>query len=253
MSARLSIEPVPGIPLVATGDDLPGIIGDCLRHAGQELLDGDVLVVAQKIFSKAEGRQVDLREVEPSARATELAAKAGKDPRAVELILQESRHILRHKPGVIIAEHRLGFVLANAGIDRSNVDPEEQVLLLLPEDPDASCTTLRERLQSDFDARIGVVMADSVGRAWRMGTTGMALGSAGVEALANLRGQRDLFGRELQVSEHAVADAIAAAAELVMGEAAERTPVVLLRGLAQGKSDQVAAVLLRPADEDLFR
>jgi len=169
------------------------------------------------------------------------------------LILDESRRILRHRPGVLIAEHHLGFVLANAGIDRSNVTEDTDDVLLLPENPDQSATELRRELSDKLGVKLGVIIADSVGRAWRMGTTGMTLGCAGVEALANLRGKADMFGRILQVSEHAIADSIASAAELLMGEGDEATPVVIVRGLRQGDSEQNSKVLLRKAHEDMFR
>ena len=171
----------------------------------------------------------------------------------MKLILDESTRILRHRPGVIIAEHKLGMVLANAGIDRSNVDQDRDFVLLFPEAPDASAAKLQTTLNESYGVRIGVVIADSVGRAWRMGTTGLAIGSAGVEALTNLRGQHDLYGRELEVSEHAVADSIAAAAELLMGEADEATPVIVVRGTNQGSSAQDSTVLLRPSPDDMFR
>jgi coenzyme F420-0:L-glutamate ligase/coenzyme F420-1:gamma-L-glutamate ligase len=251
--SQLSLLTVPGIPLVHPGDDLATIIVEALDAAKQEIHAGDVIVVAQKIVSKAEGRLVALSSVKPSAQAIELAARAEKEPAVAQLILDESKQILRCRPGVIIAEHKLGFVLANAGLDRSNVDKDNDLALLLPEDPDKSAAELRSALTSSLGVNLGVIIADSVGRAWRMGTTGMTLGCAGVAALANLRGQRDMFGRELQVSEHAVADSIASAAQLLMGEANEATPVVVLRGLAQGTSDQDSKVLLRPAAEDLFR
>jgi len=250
---RLELFAIPDIPLVAAGDDLGRIIGDAIAAAGQELIDGDVVVAAQKIVSKAEGRTVLLSDIEPSAEARELATATDKDPAAVQLILNESRRIVRHRPGVIIAEHKLGFILANAGIDRSNVTSSTDEVLLLPVDPDRSAHDFRAALQHRFAAEIGVVIADSVGRPWRMGTTGMTLGSAGVEALANLRGSTDMFGRLLEVSEHAVADSIASAAELLLGEADEATPVVVVRGLNEGKSQQDSTVLLRPEHEDMFR
>jgi len=254
MSARqLSVIAVPGLPLVEPGDDLHELLRAALATAGLELQNGDILVVAQKIISKAEGRSVALSSVTPSPAAIELAAATDKEPQVVQLILDESRQILRHRPGVLIAEHRLGFILANAGIDRSNVDPDHDQVLLLPVDPDGSAAALREALQQSSGKRLGVIVADSVGRAWRMGTTGMALGSAGVEALTDLRGRRDLFGRELLVSEHAVADSVASAAELLMGEAGEGTPVVIVRGLDEGRSTQTAQQLLRPARDDMFR
>lgn len=250
---NLSLFAVPGIPLINQGDDLVQIITAALTAAHLELLDGDIVVIAQKLVSKAEGRTVSLSAVEASARARQLAAETDKEPEIVQLIIDESRQILRHRPGVIIAEHHSGAVLANAGIDRSNVEPDDDRVLLLPEDSDRSAALLRSGLDTTLGLSVGVIIADSVGRAWRMGTTGMTLGCAGVEALANLRGRQDMFGRELQVSEHAVADSVAAAAELLMGEADEATPVVIVRGLAAGDSEQDARVLLRPADEDMFR
>jgi coenzyme F420-0:L-glutamate ligase/coenzyme F420-1:gamma-L-glutamate ligase len=249
----LSLFALEGIPLISNGDDVGAIIAQALSLSDQKPEDGDVLVLAQKIVSKAEGRAVRLDTVKPSPQACKLAAEVDKDPRVIELILAESQQVIRKKPGVIIVEHRLGYVLANAGIDRSNVQSDENSVLLLPVDPDGSAERIRKILQDRFSIRIGVIIADSVGRAWRLGTTGMALGSAGVVALDNLRGQPDLFGRELEVSEHAVGDAVAAAAELLMGEAAEAMPVVIVRGLGAGHSEQSAAELLRPANEDLFR
>ena len=194
---QLSVFALPGLPLVKPGDDLAGLIAEALQKGDLALLDGDILVVAQKIVSKAEGRMVALSAVRPSPEAVELAASTDKDPAVVQLILDESQRILRHRPGVLIAEHKLGCVLANAGIDRSNVDPDQDQVLLLPTDPDGSAAELREALQTTSGKRLGVIIADSVGRAWRMGTTGMTLGCAGVEALTDLRGARDLFGREL--------------------------------------------------------
>lgn len=250
---KLSLFTVPGIPLVNRGDDLVALIGGSLSTAGLELQDGDVVVIAQKLVSKAEGRTVALSSVIPSQEAIELAEATDKEPQITQLILDESKQILRQRPGVIIAEHHSGCVLANAGIDRSNVEPDSDRVLLLPADADQSASQLRDSFSDALGVSVGVIIADSVGRAWRMGTTGMTLGCAGVEALANLRGRTDMFGRILQVSEHAVADSIASAAELLMGEADEATPVVIVRGLDQGHSDQNARVLLRPADEDMFR
>jgi coenzyme F420-0:L-glutamate ligase/coenzyme F420-1:gamma-L-glutamate ligase len=251
--SQLSLFAIPGIPLVQPGDDLVALMLDALEAAGLSLVDGDVVVVAQKLVSKTEGRIVSLKDVQPSDKAKKLAAATDKEPAIVQLILDESRKILRHRPGVLIAEHQLGFVLANAGIDRSNVSNNEDEVLLLPEDPDQSAARIRTGLADKLDLKLGVIIADSVGRAWRMGTTGMTLGSAGVEALANLRGQQDMFGRILEVSEHAVADSIAAAAELLMGEGDEATPVVVARGLDQGTSEQNSKVLLRAEHEDMFR
>ncbi|MEE4184966.1 MAG: coenzyme F420-0:L-glutamate ligase [Gammaproteobacteria bacterium] len=250
---RLEFFALPGLPLIEPGDDLAALIVEALEAAALNLKDGDVLVIAQKPVSKAEGRLRRLSEVRPGAEARALAAAADKDPAMTQLILDESRAILRQRPGVIISEHLSGVVLANAGIDRSNVSPDRDWVLLLPEDSDASAQALRSRIMAALGVSIGVIIADSVGRAWRMGTIGMALGCAGVEALVNLRGRRDMFGRVLEVSEHAVADAIAAAAELVLGEADEATPVVIARGLRQGHSTQDSTVLLRPAADDMFR
>ncbi|MBT8423032.1 MAG: coenzyme F420-0:L-glutamate ligase [Gammaproteobacteria bacterium] len=249
----MQLHAIPGIPQVQPGDDLSALLTTALRKAGLSPATGDIIIVAQKLISKAEGRLRRLSEVEPGDQATELAAATEKDPAIVQLILDESRSILRHRPGVIIAEHRLGMVLANAGIDRSNVNADNDVVLLFPEDPDASAAALKQSLDQNFDVSVGIVIADSVGRAWRMGTTGMAIGCAGVSALVNLRGRHDMFGRELEVSEHAVADSVASAAELLMGEADEATPVVILRGLNEGSSTQDCRVLLRPAAEDMFR
>ena len=254
MTARtISVSAVTGIPMVQTGDDLCALILAGLRDSALTLADDDILVVAQKIVSKAEGRVVALASVEPSAEAISLAAETDKEPAIVQLILDESNAIIRHRPGVLIAEHKLGIVLANAGIDRSNVAEDADEVLLLPEDPDASARSLREQLAAATGLRLGVIIADSVGRAWRMGTTGMAIGAAGVEALANLRGRHDLFGRELQVSEHAVADSLAATAELLLGEANEATPVAHIRGYPAADSEQDSKVLLRPKHEDMFR
>ena len=246
--------PIPGVPLVAAGADLADLVTRALRAADEIPATGDVVAVAQKIVSKAEGRRVLLATVTPSPRAVELARQASKDPRVVELILRESRAVVRVSPGVIITEHNTGVVLANAGIDRSNLEGSDDAALLLPVDPDASAAALRDRLQRDFGVALGVLITDSIGRAWRLGTVGTAIGCAGVLALNDLRGQKDLFGRTLQVSEVAVADSLAAAAVLVMGEAAEGTPLVLIRGAFAGDDrGQTARAALRPRDEDLFR
>ena len=250
---RLELIAVSGIPQVTTGDHLGNIIADSIAAANLSLIDGDVLVVAQKIVSKAEGRTVRLGDIKASDAAIELAKITNKEPAIVQLILNESSAIVRHRPGVIIAKHKQGWILANAGIDRSNVTEREDEVLLLPEQPDATANQLRDDLAARYASTIGVIIADSVGRPWRMGTTGMTLGSAGVEALANLRGQQDMFGRILEVSEHAVADSIASAAELLLGEANEATPVVIVRGLNEGYSAQNSTVLLRPTEEDMFR
>ena len=245
---------IPGFPLIEPGVDLAGLIAGALRAAGEIPRAGDVVAVAQKVVSKAEGRIVRLDTVEPSEGARDIARQADKDPRVVELILRESRAVIRVSRGVIITEHNTGVILANAGIDRSNLQGSDDAALLLPEDPDASAARLRAQLQADFGVPLGVIVTDSIGRAWRLGTVGTAIGCAGVLALNDLRGQRDLFGRQLQVSEVAVADSLAAAAVLVMGEAAEGTPLVLIRGGADpDDTGQTARNALRPPGEDLFR
>jgi coenzyme F420-0:L-glutamate ligase/coenzyme F420-1:gamma-L-glutamate ligase len=226
-----------------------------LRGNGLAPEEGDVLVVAQKIVSKAEGRYVDISTVRPSERASALAAELDKDPRFVEVVLSESRRVVRHRPGLLIVEHRLGFVMANAGIDHSNVGAEDGVerVLLLPVDPDGSAQALRQYLIGAVGVELGVIISDSFGRAWRKGTVGVALGSAGLPALVDLRGHPDLFGRELLVTETGFADEISAAAGLLMGQADEAVPMVLIRGLVWSAPDRPAGFLIRPAEHDLFR
>ncbi|HSB90536.1 MAG TPA: coenzyme F420-0:L-glutamate ligase, partial [Anaerolineales bacterium] len=219
--------------------------------------DGDVLVVAQKVVSKAEGRRVNLAEVVPSARAVALAREGGKDPRVVEVVLRESRRVVRAQRGVLIVEHRLGFVCANAGVDHSNVAGEGSAggewILLLPEDPDASARHLRQSLESWSGKRLAVLIIDSHGRPWRMGTVGVAIGVSGFPALVDLRGREDLFGYRLRITQVGLADEIAAAASALMGQADERRPVVHVRGLPYPLREGSTAELLRPAEEDLFR
>jgi coenzyme F420-0:L-glutamate ligase/coenzyme F420-1:gamma-L-glutamate ligase len=225
-----------------------------VARAGASLAAGDVLVIAQKIVSKAEGRTVRLSTVTPSDPARELARAAGKDPRLAELILRESREVLRVKAGVIIVEHRLGFVMANAGIDRSNVPShDEEIVLLLPADPDASARSLRGELRRACDADVGVVINDSFGRAWRNGVSGVAIGVAGIPALVDFRGSGDRGGRLLQVTQVAAADELAAAASLLMGQAGEGLPAVLARGFPYAGREGAARELVRPREEDLFR
>jgi coenzyme F420-0:L-glutamate ligase/coenzyme F420-1:gamma-L-glutamate ligase len=246
---------VPGIPRIAKGDDLVVLIGECVVHAGLVPRGGDVFVLTQKIVSKAEGRMVDLATVKPSTEAIELAGKVQKDPRLVELILSESVRVVRARPGVLIVEHRLGLMMANAGIDQSNVTSpgDAQRALLLPVDPDGSAATLKERLSQRFGVPVAVIISDSFGRAWRRGTCGVAIGASGLPSLMDLRGSPDLFGRALQVSVTGHADEIAAAASLVMGQGAEGQPVVIVRGLTWRGPDNAASELVRPADEDMFR
>ena len=246
---------VPGIPAIQADDDLARILGDALAAAALWPRRGDVLVVTHKVISKAEGRYVCLADVTPSPRARELAAATGKDPALVEVILSESRAVLRFRPGLIIAEHRLGMVIANAGVDQSNVphDGEQPRVLLLPKDPDASTAALRAALEERFREALAVVMSDSVGRAWRNGVVGLALGAAGLPSLLDLRGRRDLEGRALQATQVGLADEIAAAAQLLMGEADEGRPAVLVRGLSWDGPPLPAAALVRDRELDLFR
>jgi len=255
MTPTVTISGLSGIKLVEPGDDLAAITVAAFAANGIVPEDGDVLVVAQKIVSKAEGRYVDVATVQPSERAIALAAELDKDPRFVEVVLSESKRVVRHRPGLLIVEHRLGLVMANAGIDHSNVPTDDGVdrVLLLPEDPDGSARALREHLVRVFGTGIAVIVSDSFGRAWRKGTVGIALGAAGLPALVDLRGHPDLFGRALLVTETGFADEIAAAASLLMGQAGEAIPMVLVRGLAWSAPEVPAAALIRPAEHDLFR
>jgi coenzyme F420-0:L-glutamate ligase / coenzyme F420-1:gamma-L-glutamate ligase len=254
-SSSVELLAVPSIPLVAKGDDLVSLIGEGLTRGGIVPRGGDVFVLTQKIVSKAEGRMVDLAAVRPSTEAIELAGTVQKDPRLVELILSESVRVVRARPGVLIVEHRLGLVMANAGIDQSNLAAPNspQQALLLPVDPDGSAAMLRQRLSQRFGSPVAVVISDSFGRPWRRGTCGVAIGAAGLPSLMDLRGSPDLFGRELQVSITGHADEIAAAASLVMGQGAEGQPVVIVRGLTWRGPDNTASELVRPAAEDMFR
>ena len=230
----LEVVPLQGLPLIRAGDDLAEQVAAALERNGVAPRAGDVLVVAQKIVSKAEGRLVDLATVEPSARAVALASDVGKDPRLVEVILSESVRVVRARRNVLIVEHRLGFIMANAGVDQSNVAPADgaQRVLLLPDNPDRSAQTLRRGLKALTGVDIAVVINDSFGRPWRQGTVGVAIGASGLPALIDLRGRPDLFGRRLEVSMIGFADEVAAAASLVMGQADEALPAVLIRGLS---------------------
>lgn len=251
---QVSLTTLPGIPLVKPGDDLVAIVLDGVRAAGLELVDGDIVALAQKIVSKAEGQIVRLADVAPSAAALAWAVETDKDPRLVELVLQESTEVLRAHMGVMIVRHRLGHVGANAGIDQSNVAREEEDLaLLLPKDPDASAAQLRAGIRERTGRNVGVIINDSIGRPWRIGNLGLAIGSAGIMALEDRRGDVDMFGRELKITLIPRADNLAAAASLLMGEAAEASPVVVIRGFPEEDSDQTSAVLVRPKDKDLFR
>ena len=250
---RLSIIALPDFPAIAPEDDLARAIVDSCDRAQWTLADGDIVVLAQKIVSKSEGRGVRLADVVPSIAAIDLAVTVEKDARLVELILSESREVLRARPGVMIVEHRLGLILANAGIDASNVDHGDgEVALLLPVDPDASARRLQRDLSALTGANLAVLIIDSIGRAWRLGTVGTAIGAGGLPTLVDLRGRPDMFGRPLQTSELGFADEVAAAASLAMGQANEGTPVVIVRGLLHA-GDAPATALLRDRSMDLFR
>lgn len=253
---RLTITAVPDFPLIRPGDDLSAIILERLAAAGMELQDGDVLVIAQKVVSKAEGRLVHLGEVVPSQRAREIAAQADKDPRLVEVILRDTREISRIRRGLIIAEHRLGFICANAGVDRSNVAPdvEQEWVAQLPRDPDASARRIRQRLRQATRRQVAVIISDTHGRPWRIGAVGLAIGVAGIAPVQDLRGHPDLFGHVLQTTQVGLADQLAAAASLVMGQADEGCPVVVVRGVRYAvREDASAREILRPREQDLYR
>lgn len=257
------------IPLIRQGDDLADVILNALEPSGIAVQDNDIFMLAQKIVSKAEGRMVNLATVSPSEKAKELAAETEKDPRLVELMLRESSAVLRTRPGTIIVEHRLGFVCANAGIDHSNVAPhphplsqnwergegarQEDWVLLLPENPDESAREIRGKLEMQTGKRLGVMIIDSHGRAWRIGTQGVCIGLSGIPAVIDERGWKDLFGYTLQITVVGVADELAAAASLVMGQAAEGTPVVHVRGFPYPLREGSLKELIRPKEQDLFR
>ncbi|MBP9714583.1 MAG: coenzyme F420-0:L-glutamate ligase [Sterolibacterium sp.] len=254
MSQGITYTALQGIPHVQPGDDLAAIVQDGLRHNDLLLRDDDVLVLAQKIVSKAEGRIVELDTVQPSVRARELAQTVKKDARLVELVLAESTHVLRAIPHVLIVRHRCGHVMANAGIDHSNVEPgQAERVLLLPLDANASAAALRAQLREQLGCSVGIVISDSFGRPWRNGVVNVALGSAGLPALIDRRGEQDMYGRTLEVTQVAYADAIASAAGLVMGEGAEGTPLVLARGLHWQAPERDVSSLIRPLEEDLFQ
>lgn len=252
---RLTLSVVPGMPLLQPGDDLGALIIAAFERAELEVSDGDIVVVAQKAVSKTQGRYVDLANVTPSWRARALAIEVGKDPRLVEVILAESTRVVRKAPGVLIVEHHSGCIMANAGVDQSNVSAAAgaEPVLLLPKDADAAAEALCGALTRHFSRRLGVIVNDSFGRPWRRGTVGVAIGAAGVPALRDLRGRPDLVGRPLQFTETGFADEVAAAASLVMGQADEGHPVVLVSGFALTEAPIAARALIRPVAEDLFR
>ncbi|MCW5873329.1 MAG: coenzyme F420-0:L-glutamate ligase [Anaerolineales bacterium] len=240
--------------MVQPGDDLAALLLAAILRQGLTLHDGDVIVLAQKIVSKAEGRYRQLGEVTPTERALELGALTEKDPRLVQMILDESNEVLRARPGLLIVEHRLGFVSANAGIDHSNLPgSDEDAYLLLPQDPDASASRLRGVLEQASAAKLGVLIIDSHGRAWREGTLGTSIGLSGLPGLVDLRGTPDLAGRPLRVTQLAAADELAAAASLAMGQAAEGCPAVHVRGFPYALREASLSELLRSRERDEFR
>jgi coenzyme F420-0:L-glutamate ligase/coenzyme F420-1:gamma-L-glutamate ligase len=254
---KLELLALPGLPIFEPGDDLAGLVLEALERAGERLADEDVLVFTSKALSRVEGRFVDLATVEPSERARALAAEVRKDPALVELILRDTERISRLGPNVLIVRHRLGFVTANAGIDASNARPagargEGPYVLIMPEDPDRSAEALRARLHQATGARLGVVVSDSFGRPFRNGTVGAAIGVAGLPAVWDQVGRPDLFGRALEHTVTAFADQIAAAADLLAGQADEGRPVVLLRGLRFPPGNPTVAELLRAPEADLY-
>ena len=253
----LTLTSLKDIPLIRHGDNLADILVSSLQAPQIKLEDDDILVLAQKIVSKAEGRMVNLATVAPSERAKELAIQTEKDSRVIELMLQESNDVLRVRVGTIIVEHKLGFVCANAGIDHSNVagvgNGKEEYVLLLPENPDRSAKNIRDEIEKSTGKEIGVMIIDSHGRAWRIGTEGVCIGLSGIPAVIDERGWKDLFGYTLRVTQVGVADELAAAASLVMGQAAEGTPAVHVRGFPYPLREGSLKELIRPKDQDLFR
>ncbi len=252
----ITLTALPGLPLISPGDDLPRILADALAQFQPPLATGDILVVAQKIISKAEGRAIQLSTVTPSPRAQELAQVVQKDPRLVQVILSEATEVVRTRPGLLIVRDRRGWVCANAGVDRSNVpqeDPDDECVLRLPLDPDASAARLRQGLRERLGVEVGIIIADSHGRPHRNGVIGVAIGVAGLPALEDWRGRVDLFGYSLQHTEVALADLIASAATLLLGQAAEGTPVVIVRGVQHSGRQGCARELVRSPEQDLFR
>jgi coenzyme F420-0:L-glutamate ligase/coenzyme F420-1:gamma-L-glutamate ligase len=258
---KLSFVGVEGIPMIEPGDDLVEIICNAIEASGESLAQADVLVIAQKIISKAEDRYLDLSTVEPTEEAIKLGQEVDKDPRKVQAILNESNEVVRKREGVLIVEQKLGFVQANAGIDQSNIphegDEEDLICLLLPEDPDASARALREGIRERLGIEVGVIINDSLGRAWRNGTLGLAIGVAGFTALESFIGGHDIYGRELVVTQVAAADEMAAGASLVMGQTTEKTPVVIVRGYSPREPEDAELRGIRPLvrdkEMDLFR
>lgn len=254
---NLSLTTLDNFPLIQSGDDLTKLISKLSREQGVSPVDGDIFILAQKVVSKAEGRMVNLTEVKPSQEAEKLSGITGKDPRFIEMVLRESKSIIRTGPNTLIAEHKKGFICANAGIDHSNVKGdwgnELDWILLLPEDADQSAEKIRRGLEEQFDCQLGVLIIDSHGRAWRNGTVGIAIGVSGMPALMDLRGKEDLYGFRLKITQVATADELAAAASLIMGQADEGTPVVFAHGFPYALREGSLSELIRPKEMDLFR
>ncbi len=254
MTNSIEIIPLENIPLIQPNDDLAKILGDAIERTGKAVKPNDVLVIAQKIISKAENRYVDLDQVTPSPRAIEVAKQCDKDPRVIEVILWDTNEIVRLRPGLIVVEHKLGFISANAGVDRSNVAPDGiDRVLRLPENPDRSAAQLRSALRDRFKVDLGVIIADSHGRPHRMGTIGVAIGVAGLPGVEDWRGRQDIFGYTLQHTEVGVADQLASAGTLLLGQAAEKIPAVLISGAVFEKREGTAKEINRPKEMDLFR
>ena len=258
MPKSLNLQALEGVPMIAPGDNLATIIVDAVAANELKLKTGDILVVAQKIVSKAHDLFVDLKDITPGKEALELAGQIAKDPRLVEVILSQSKSVIRKVPGLLITEHKSGWIMANAGIDASNVDAgDHEIVLLLPHNPDEICESIRDELVNRLGVEIGLIISDSFGRPWRHGTSGIAIGAAGLPSLWDLRGEEDLYGRELQVSLQGVGDELAAAASLLQGQGAEGLPIVLVRGLELGGENpppnRPAADLIREKERDLFR
>lgn len=255
---QVTFQTIDHLPLIEPGDNLVEIIISALANDGGSIKEGDILIIAQKIVSKSENRYLSLNTITPSKEARELANEVDKDPRYVQAVLDESVKVIRKKPGVLIVEHRLGFIHANAGIDQSNIHHpgDSERLLLLPENPDASARKIRDDIQSTLNVDVAIIINDSMGRAWRNGTLGLTIGLAGIAPIDNRVGEKDLFGRELTVTAAAIADELAAGASLLMGQTNEKTPVVIARGFPLPKEsppETGTPVLLRDKEQDLFR
>ena len=254
--SKLEVSALNHVPSIKENDDIAGIILKSMNKDSLELEDNDIVVIAQKIISKAEGCLVDLESITPSSESIKIAEKTDKDPRLVELIIQESKEIIRIEKGVIIVEHRLGHILANAGIDQSNIDhkPGKETVLLLPKNPNKSAKKIKKYIETQTGKTIGVIITDSMGRPWRIGTIGHAIGASGVKTIVDLRQQgTDLFGRELQTTVIGLADQIASSATLIMGESNEGKPIVLVKGIDMPSDSDTVDDLIRPKEEDLFR